>query len=346
MNRFDDAPAESTWGDGNGGANGNGHGPGDSRHAWGGGVAVAPAPHRQQRQAAAPQEERDATAPATSAGRPVGSLQELLVRRMPLWKRAIDFVGAAFGLLLLSPLFMTVAAAIKLTSPGPVVFKQRRAGLGGRPFTIYKFRTMCVDAEAKKKALRALSEQDGPAFKLTHDPRVTRIGRILRKTSIDELPQLWNVLKGDMSLVGPRPLPVDESEGCEQWQKRRLDVTPGLTCIWQIKGRSEVTFAEWVRMDVDVHAPPHDLPRPVDPPADDPGRAAAARGEVRGRSGAVGMWGCGDVGPGVPLASGGARIDWVIYGCDFSSRAGARPAGGGAFHARRTSLGQDRSIPR
>jgi lipopolysaccharide/colanic/teichoic acid biosynthesis glycosyltransferase len=109
---------------------------------------------------------------------------------------------------------------------------------------------MCVDAEARKQSLRHKSEQDGPAFKLKNDPRVTRIGSILRKTSIDELPQLWNVLKGDMSLVGPRPLPVDESNGCETWQRRRLDVTPGLTCIWQIEGRSEVTFAEWVRMDV------------------------------------------------------------------------------------------------
>src|SRR5207248_8397488 len=101
------------------------------------------------------------------------------------------------------------ALAIKLSSPGPVIFKQKRAGLGGKPFTIFKFRTMCVDAEARKKALRAHSEQDGPAFKLANDPRVTRVGQLLRKTSIDELPQLWNVVKGDMSLVGPRPLPVD-----------------------------------------------------------------------------------------------------------------------------------------
>jgi lipopolysaccharide/colanic/teichoic acid biosynthesis glycosyltransferase len=167
-----------------------------------------------------------------------------------LWKRALDLAGAVVGLVAFSPVLAAAAVAIKLTSPGPVIFKQRRAGLGGRPFTIYKFRTMVADAEARKKALRALSEQDGPAFKLTHDPRVTAVGRFLRKTSIDELPQLFNVLKGDMSLVGPRPLPVDESDGCELWQKRRLDVTPGLTCIWQIKGRSQVTFAEWVRMDV------------------------------------------------------------------------------------------------
>jgi lipopolysaccharide/colanic/teichoic acid biosynthesis glycosyltransferase len=180
----------------------------------------------------------------------VHSLHALLTKPVPFWKRAIDVVGATVGLILLLPLFAVVAAWIKLTSPGAVMFTQKRSGLGGRPFKIYKFRTMCVDAEAKKQALRHKSEQDGPAFKLKNDPRVTRIGNILRKSSIDELPQLWNVLKGDMSLVGPRPLPVDESNGCETWQKRRLDVTPGLTCIWQIEGRSQVTFAEWVRMDV------------------------------------------------------------------------------------------------
>jgi lipopolysaccharide/colanic/teichoic acid biosynthesis glycosyltransferase len=159
-------------------------------------------------------------------------------------------VGAAAGLIVFSPVFAVAALAIKLSDPGPVFFCQRRAGLGGRPFKIVKFRTMCVNAEAQKQALRARSEQDGPAFKLKHDPRVTGIGRLLRKTSLDELPQLWNVLRGDMSLVGPRPLPIDEQGNAERWQQTRLDVTPGLTCIWQIKGRSTVTFAEWVRMDV------------------------------------------------------------------------------------------------
>jgi lipopolysaccharide/colanic/teichoic acid biosynthesis glycosyltransferase len=142
------------------------------------------------------------------------------------------------------------AALIKLTSTGPVIFAQPRAGLGGKPFMIYKFRTMCVGAEAQQAMLRAKNEQDGPAFKIKDDPRVTTIGKFLRKTSIDELPQLWNVLLGDMTLVGPRPLPVKESDACEGWQRRRLDVTPGLTCIWQVKGRSRVSFAEWVRMDV------------------------------------------------------------------------------------------------
>ncbi len=177
-------------------------------------------------------------------------LTVLFARPMPWWKRGMDVLGAAFGLVAFAPVLAAAALAIKITDPGPVFFCQRRAGLGGRPFKIVKFRTMCVDAEARKQALRARSEQDGPAFKLKDDPRVTRVGHLLRKTSFDELPQLWNVLKGDMSLVGPRPLPIDEQDNAERWQQTRLDVTPGLTCIWQIKGRSTVTFAEWVRMDV------------------------------------------------------------------------------------------------
>ncbi len=177
-------------------------------------------------------------------------IEELFVQPLPLGKRALDVAGAMVGLAAAAPLLAFVGTLIKLTSPGPVFFRQRRHSAGGRPFTIYKFRTMCVNAEWQKAALRQHSEQDGPAFKMALDPRVTRLGRILRKTSIDELPQLFNVLKGDMSLVGPRPLPCDESDQCLGWQRRRLDVTPGLTCIWQIHGRSKVTFAEWVRMDV------------------------------------------------------------------------------------------------
>ncbi|MCC6424009.1 MAG: sugar transferase [Phycisphaerales bacterium] len=178
------------------------------------------------------------------------SLERIFVKPLPWWKRMMDMLCAGMGLLLLSPLLIVIALIIKLTSKGPVIFKQARAGLGGRPFMIFKFRTMVVDAEARKKALRQFSEQDGPAFKLTNDPRITRIGRILRTTSLDELPQLWNVFVGDMSLVGPRPLPCDESDGCDIWQRRRLDVTPGLTCIWQVEGRSRVTFTEWMRMDI------------------------------------------------------------------------------------------------
>jgi lipopolysaccharide/colanic/teichoic acid biosynthesis glycosyltransferase len=180
----------------------------------------------------------------------VHRLESLLVRPLPWWKRAIDVVGAATGLIIATPIMAAAALAIKMTSKGPVLFAQKRAGLGGQPFTIFKFRTMVVDAEAQKALLRAKNEQDGPAFKIKDDPRVTKVGKFLRKTSIDELPQLWNVLVGDMTLVGPRPLPVNESDACEGWQRRRLDVTPGLTCIWQVKGRSRVSFAEWVRMDV------------------------------------------------------------------------------------------------
>lgn len=178
-------------------------------------------------------------------------LENLLIKKMPIWKRTIDIVGALVGIVLASPFLLVAAIGIKLTEPrGPVIFYQRRSGLGGRPFWIYKFRTMCVGAEKMRDALKAQSEQDGPAFKMKHDPRITRIGRFLRKTSIDELPQLFNILRGDMTLVGPRPLPISEQTACQMWQRRRLDVTPGLTCIWQVKGRSSVTFAEWMRMDL------------------------------------------------------------------------------------------------
>jgi lipopolysaccharide/colanic/teichoic acid biosynthesis glycosyltransferase len=182
--------------------------------------------------------------------RTVRPMETLFAEGLPGWKRAIDIAGAAIGLLLLSPLFAMVAAAIKLTSPGPVLFRQKRSGLGGREFVMLKFRSMAVDAEARKSELAAMNEQDGPAFKIKNDPRTTSIGRFLRRTSIDELPQLWNVLRGEMSLVGPRPLPCSETAACHGWLRRRLDVTPGLTCIWQVRGRSTVSFAEWVRMDV------------------------------------------------------------------------------------------------
>jgi lipopolysaccharide/colanic/teichoic acid biosynthesis glycosyltransferase len=193
--------------------------------------------------------------PAPSAAsqmsmKPDGALEDFFRQPMPWSKRCFDICCSTVGLVLLSPLFLVAAIAIKLTCPGPVIFKQKRSGLGGKTFTIYKFRTMCIDAESKQAELRKLNEQDGPAFKLTIDPRVTRIGKILRKTSIDELPQLFNVLLGNMSLVGPRPLPVMEQNGCAQWQRHRLNCTPGLTCIWQVDGRGDVTFDEWVRMDV------------------------------------------------------------------------------------------------
>jgi lipopolysaccharide/colanic/teichoic acid biosynthesis glycosyltransferase len=195
---------------------------------------------------------RQALRQATAATRvaPAAPLGEFAAEPLPAWKRGVDLIVASAAILAASPLLIGAALAIKLASPGPIIFKQLRTGLGGRPFTIYKFRTMCVDAEARKAALRAISEQDGPAFKLQRDPRVFAAGSFLRKTSIDELPQLFNVLKGDMTLVGPRPLPVNEADACEGWQQRRHAVTPGLTCIWQVEGRSRVKFEEWMRMDM------------------------------------------------------------------------------------------------
>ncbi|MFQ5730473.1 MAG: sugar transferase [Planctomycetaceae bacterium] len=177
-------------------------------------------------------------------------LHALFVQPLPRWKRALDVVGAGLGLIALSPLLLLTAAAIKLTSRGGVLFTQTRDGHGGRPFIIYKFRTMLVDADADKAVLRKHSEQDGPCFKMTHDPRITPLGRYLRKTCIDELPQLWNVLKGDMTLVGPRPLDSREARNITGFGRRRMDVTPGLTCIWQVHGKSRVSFTEWMRMDL------------------------------------------------------------------------------------------------
>ncbi len=183
-------------------------------------------------------------------GRTTSPVEPLLTQALPAWKRVLDVLGAATGLALLSPCMALIALAVKLTSPGPVLFRQRRAGRGGKPFVIYKFRTMTADAESRQRELLAMNEQDGPAFKIKRDPRVTRLGRLLRKTSLDELPQLYNILRGDMSLVGPRPLPCHESDASEGWRRRRLQVTPGLTCIWQVGGRSRVSFDQWMRMDL------------------------------------------------------------------------------------------------
>jgi lipopolysaccharide/colanic/teichoic acid biosynthesis glycosyltransferase len=178
-------------------------------------------------------------------------VETLFLMKTPLWKRAIDILGASVGLVIVSPLMLVAALAIKLTSAGPVLYTQMRSGRGGKPFRIYKFRSMVIDADRQKERLLALNEQDGPAFKLKNDPRVTPIGRFLRTTSIDELPQLWNVLRGEMTLVGPRAMYCPEVERCAQWQKRRLDVTQGITCFWQVRGRSSVGFDEWMRMDLE-----------------------------------------------------------------------------------------------
>jgi exopolysaccharide biosynthesis polyprenyl glycosylphosphotransferase len=166
-------------------------------------------------------------------------------------KRAIDIAFAAVGLLLLAPLLVLVGSAVALDSTGPVFFTQERIGLGRRRFLIWKFRTMVQDAEAQVAALEARNEVRGAAFKMRHDPRVTRVGRIIRRLSLDELPQLFNVLAGDMSLVGPRPLPVRDVERIvEPWQQRRFSMKPGLTCLWQVNGRHEITFEHWMELDL------------------------------------------------------------------------------------------------
>jgi exopolysaccharide biosynthesis polyprenyl glycosylphosphotransferase len=167
-------------------------------------------------------------------------------------KRATDIVGAVIGLLLTAPLLAVIALAIKLTSPGPVLFAQERYGWRKRRFKMLKFRTMVTNAEALQVALEGRNEAVGPVFKIRADPRVTRVGRFLRKTSLDELPQFWNVLRGDMSLVGPRPLPIrDVTRFSEAWLMRRFSVMPGITGLWQVSGRSNLRFDEWVALDLE-----------------------------------------------------------------------------------------------
>lgn len=171
-------------------------------------------------------------------------------KELPLWKRSIDVIASVFALVVLSPLLLAVTIAIKIFSPGPVLFSQLREGHRGRIFTIYKFRTMRVNAELERQSLQVHSEQDGPAFKLENDPRVTKLGKFLRRSCIDELPQLINVVRGEMTLVGPRPLPISESRACQKWQRHRLDVVPGMTCIWQVEGGRHTKFDEWMQMDL------------------------------------------------------------------------------------------------
>lgn len=191
-----------------------------------------------------------------------GSLQHgrLVFKRM-LWlgvlrgtyalKRALDIVVSGAGLLLLAPVFLGVAAAIRMESPGSVLFRQTRVGRWGQLFSMYKFRSMYVDAEARKQALLAANEmRGGVIFKMKEDPRITRVGRLIRRASLDELPQLWNVFIGDMSLVGPRPPVPAEVDQYSLADRRRLEVIPGITCIWQISGRSDIPFEEQVQLDV------------------------------------------------------------------------------------------------
>jgi len=166
-------------------------------------------------------------------------------------KRPFDVAASALGVAVLSPFFLVLSILIKLDSPGPVLFKQLRVGKDGRQFWFYKFRSMVVNAEEMKNKLMHLNELEGPVFKISDDPRITKVGRFLRRTSLDELPQLLNVLRGDMSLVGPRPPLPGEVENYESWQKERLSVCPGLTCLWQVSGRNHIGFTEWVRLDLE-----------------------------------------------------------------------------------------------
>lgn len=172
-------------------------------------------------------------------------------------KRFIDIFASGLGMLILSPLFAGIAIAVKISSPGPVIFSQTRVGRYGRHFEFYKFRSMRQDAEVQKAALLAQNEsKDGVIFKMKDDPRITKVGRFLRRTSLDELPQLWNVFIGDMSLVGPRPPVPKEVEQYTLEDRKRLDVIPGITCLWQINGRSEIPFSRQVELDKEyIRAP-------------------------------------------------------------------------------------------
>ena len=195
--------------------------------------------------------------PASPHVETVADLKMINVRRAPdkgpLWaatKRLMDLVGSGVGLVLTSPLMLGAAIAVKATSPGPVIFKQKRTGKNGKEFYMYKFRSMYQDAEERLAELQDQNEVDGPVFKMTNDPRITPAGRWLRKTSIDELPQLVNILKGDMSIVGPRPPLPKEVAQYSDWDWGRLAVRPGLTCYWQVSGRSNLSFDEWMRLDL------------------------------------------------------------------------------------------------
>ena len=164
-------------------------------------------------------------------------------------KRGIDIICSLVGMILLSPIFLIVMILIKLESNGPIIFKQKRVGQDEKEFYMYKFRSMVVNAEEIKKKLQEQNEMSGPMFKMKNDPRITKIGKFIRKTSIDELPQLVNVLKGEMSLVGPRPSLPSEVIEFEPWMKKRFDVKPGLTCYWQVMGRNNIDFEDWMKLD-------------------------------------------------------------------------------------------------
>lgn len=167
-----------------------------------------------------------------------------------LMKRCFDVLGALGGLVILAPVFLIIALAIRIEDGGHAFYRQDRNGLNGKVFHMYKFRSMCVNAEQMHQSLLEKNELDGPAFKLRNDPRVTKVGRFIRRTSLDELPQFINILKGEMSFVGPRPLPTYETEQCNEYQKQRMLVKPGLTCYWQCSGRNNISFDEWIELDL------------------------------------------------------------------------------------------------
>ena len=178
----------------------------------------------------------------------VGKKESRLIYNLS--KRLIDVIASVIGLILLSPILVVVGILIKLESKGPIVFTQKRVGKDGKEFNMYKLRSMIVNAEEIKEKLKEQNEMSGPMFKMKDDPRITKIGKFIRKTSIDELPQLVNVLKGDMSLVGPRPSLPNEVEEFETWMLKRLNVKPGLTCYWQVMGRNNIDFEDWMKLDV------------------------------------------------------------------------------------------------
>jgi len=186
-------------------------------------------------------------------GVPLLSFESTPERLLPITiKRVFDLFFSGLALVVAIPLFIIIAVIVKMTSPGPALFAQERGSLNGRKFKLYKFRTMVIDAESRLEELKAHNEMNGAAFKMKNDPRVTSIGKWLRKLSIDELPQLWNVFKGDMSLVGPRPPLIDEVKQYDDWQRRRLSMRPGITCLWQVNGRNKITdFETWAKLDLD-----------------------------------------------------------------------------------------------
>ncbi|HET7224188.1 MAG TPA: sugar transferase [Candidatus Eisenbacteria bacterium] len=226
----------------NGHANGNGHVNGHATLAHGNGHAQV---------AWTPAQLAAAAAAGHASALPVFEAPAREGFYLRWGKRAFDLMGATLGLVISAPAVACLAIAIKLESRGPVLYRSTRIGRGGRPFTFYKLRSMVNGADRRRHELVHLNECDGPVFKMARDPRITRVGRFMRVTSLDEIPQLYNVLRGEMTLVGPRPPIPAEVAQYEPWQLRRLDATPGLTCLWQISGRSRIGFQEWMRLDLE-----------------------------------------------------------------------------------------------